>query len=163
MNGKIQSLSQKYFNFETDEPNLHSSQETMMSLQQLLAIQENKLQNQKLCEQNNVRISYKEPQTNIDGDIDTIENHDEETQYKIFNIKSLKVTWEGNNNSYMHVFVDTTDIRRLEQAHNNIRCQKIMFASASHEFRTPLNAILNSYKFIESSFKSIQTKIDMAK
>lgn len=33
-----------------------------------------------------------------------------------------------------------------------------MFASASHEFRTPLNAILNSFKFVESSFDSVIQK-----
>jgi len=73
----------------------------------------------------------------------------------------LKVIWEGASDSYMHVFIDLTDMFKLEKANNNIRCQKIMFASASHEFRTPLNAILNSFKLIsmtlndEGSMKNI--------
>jgi signal transduction histidine kinase len=67
---------------------------------------------------------------------------------RIFNIKSIHVLWEGQP-SFMHVFIDTTDILKLEEATNNIKCQKIMFASVSHEFRTPLNAISNSYSFIQ--------------
>ena len=53
---------------------------------------------------------------------------------RFFHVKTLKVSWEGNVNAYLHVFVDTTDIRKLEEATNSIRCQKIMFASVSHEF-----------------------------
>ena len=67
-----------------------------------------------------------------------------------FHVKSLKVEWEGSS-SFMHVFIETTNIVKLEEAKNNIKCQKIMFASASHEFRTPLNAIMNSYQFIAST------------
>ena len=55
----------------------------------------------------------------------------------------------------MHVFIDQTDVRRLEKAKNDMRCQKIMFASASHEFRTPLNAILNSIDLLEIKNKQI--------
>ncbi|CAI2386559.1 unnamed protein product [Moneuplotes crassus] len=55
----------------------------------------------------------------------------------------------------MHVFIDTTDIINLEQAKSRIKLQKIMFASTSHEFRTPLNTIINSFNFIESSFEDL--------
>ena len=58
------------------------------------------------------------------------DNEDNEVRQS-FNIKTLKVNWEGNKNSFMHVFIDTTDIVKLEEANNNIRCQKIMFASES--------------------------------
>jgi len=67
---------------------------------------------------------------------------------RIYSMKTIKVNWEGNPSSYMHVFVDLTDMFRLEEAKNSMRCQKLMFTSASHEFRTPLNAILNSYSLI---------------
>lgn len=60
----------------------------------------------------------------------------------------------------MHVFSDTTDIYKLEKARNNIKLQKIMFASASHEFRTPLNAIMSSYEFLKSSYNSISKAIE---
>ena len=41
-----------------------------------------------------------------------------------------------------------------------MRCQKIMFSSVSHEFRTPLNWILNSYYFIKSSWDLISDKVN---
>ncbi|CAI2381894.1 unnamed protein product [Moneuplotes crassus] len=71
-----------------------------------------------------------------------------------FYIKSLNIEWKEVP-SVMHVFIDTTDIIKLEQAKSKIRMQKIMFASTSHEFRTPLNAIIHSYKFIETGFKDM--------
>ena len=82
---------------------------------------------------------------------------DVETSKQTFHVKSLNVEWEGSS-SFMHVFIETTNIVKLEKAKNNIKCQKIMFASASHEFRTPLNAIMNSYQFINDSFNiALQT------
>jgi len=74
-----------------------------------------------------------------------------------FHVKTQKVDWEGIN-SYLHVFIDTTNIVKLEEAKNNIKCQKIMFASVSHEFRTPLNAIMNSYQFIGDMFEKIMSE-----
>ena len=74
--------------------------------------------------------------------------HDE-IDYKVLTVKSLKVNWENNPDSYLHVLIDNTDIHKLEKAKNNNRCQKIMFTSASHEFRTPLNAIMNSFELIK--------------
>ncbi|CAI2376882.1 unnamed protein product [Moneuplotes crassus] len=84
-------------------------------------------------------------------------NGEEDEQKQLqrnFNIKSLKIEWKGVP-SVMHVFIDTTDIIKLEQAKNRIKMQKIMFASASHEFRTPLNAIIHSFNFIEISFEDL--------
>ena len=73
--------------------------------------------------------------------------------YAKFMMKTLKINWEGNPNSFMHVLIDTTNVAQLEEAKNNIKCQKIMFTSASHEFRTPLNAIMNSFGFIKNTHK----------
>lgn len=39
---------------------------------------------------------------------------------RVFNIKSMKVDWDDKP-CFMHVFVDTTDIVKLEEANNNIR------------------------------------------
>ena len=80
--------------------------------------------------------------------------------YHKFLLKTLKINWEGNNNSFMHVLIDTTSVIELEKAKNNIKWQKIMFASASHEFRTPLNAILNSLKFIRDFHHVMLDKIE---
>ncbi|CAI2386924.1 unnamed protein product [Moneuplotes crassus] len=78
-------------------------------------------------------------------------------------IKTLNIEWEGVN-SHLHVFIDNTNVIRLEkmknkmkleEADNNMKLQKIMFASASHEFRTPLNSITNSFDIILNSFNTI--------
>jgi signal transduction histidine kinase len=80
------------------------------------------------------------------------EQNNKENSERSFHVKSLEIEWEGKS-SFMHVFIETTNIVKLEEAKTNIKCQKIMFASASHEFRTPLNAIMNSFNFIGDNFK----------
>ena len=100
--------------------------------------------------ENNSKINHKVVIKNYKGcpQENFYQNDDfKESEERIFKIKSIEVTWEGRP-SFMHVFIDTTDILNLEIAKNNIKWQKIMFASASHEFRTPLNSIINSYFFI---------------
>jgi signal transduction histidine kinase len=82
------------------------------------------------------------------------EENQEKSKFRSFHTKSFEVEFEGSS-CLMHVFIDTTNILKLEEAKNNIKCQKIMFASASHELRTPLNAILNSYQIVGDSFKQI--------
>ena len=73
-------------------------------------------------------------------------NNDTEIE-NIYSIKTMKVEWEGKS-CWMHVLIDTSIIMKLEDANNNIKWQKIMFASASHEFRTPLNAIINCHQIL---------------
>ena len=82
----------------------------------------------------------------------TLLNSTQKGQY--WNIKSMEVLWSGVP-AIMHVFIDTTNILKLEQANNNIKWHKIMFASVSHEFRTPLNAILNSNNIVAQAFEAI--------
>ena len=77
----------------------------------------------------------------------------EDQDYDQFLVKTVKINWEGNPNSYMHVLVNITSVVQLEEAKNDIKCQKIMFTSASHEFRTPLNAILNSLDFVRDTHR----------
>ena len=77
----------------------------------------------------------------------------ENQEYDQFLVKTVKINWEGNPNSYMHVLVNITSVVQLEEAKNDIKCQKIMFTSASHEFRTPLNAILNSLDFVRDTHR----------
>eukprot|EP00344_Euplotes_crassus_P007798 CAMPEP_0197017936 /NCGR_PEP_ID=MMETSP1380-20130617/79820_1 /TAXON_ID=5936 /ORGANISM="Euplotes crassus, Strain CT5" /LENGTH=215 /DNA_ID=CAMNT_0042445093 /DNA_START=1 /DNA_END=648 /DNA_ORIENTATION=+ len=77
---------------------------------------------------------------------------------RICSVETLKVDWESEP-SYLHVFIDNTNVIQLQEAKNNIKCQNIMFASASHEFRTPLNAIINSFKIIENSYQGILQEI----
>jgi len=83
------------------------------------------------------------------------QNSDSENEVEhIYNVNTVKVEWEGAP-SYMHVFINITDIVKLNEAQNNIRSQRIMFASASHEFRTPLNAISTSFDFADYQMKNL--------
>jgi hypothetical protein len=77
-------------------------------------------------EENNGSESYESDVEEDFPDIEALEG-------RYCNIKSMRVLWKGIP-SFMHVFIDTTNIMKLEEANNNIKCQKIMFASASHEF-----------------------------
>mmetsp|Transcript_22607 Transcript_22607/g.22452 ORF Transcript_22607/g.22452 Transcript_22607/m.22452 type:complete len:192 (-) Transcript_22607:883-1458(-) len=85
---------------------------------------------------------------------------DEASEYRICKVKTLMIEWEGVD-AFMHVFEDNTEMIKLqeeknammlEEANSNIKLQKIMFASASHEFRTPLNSIINSFDIVLNSF-----------
>jgi len=116
------------------------------SLHFLLQEQQRKVKKMKGMIETDIEIEKKR-----EFEDDKVSGSDTDTTKQTFHVKSLNVEWEGSS-SFMHVFIETTNIVKLEKAKNNIKCQKIMFASASHEFRTPLNAIMNSYQFIDNSF-----------
>ncbi|CAI2387541.1 unnamed protein product [Moneuplotes crassus] len=102
---------------------------------------------------NELSLSFKVPGQQRDS----VSDHEDKGMHdspKNFSIKSLQIEWKGQP-CYMHVFIDTTDIIKLEEAKNRIKLQRIMFASASHEFRTPLNAIINSFNFISQNFEDL--------
>lgn len=40
---------------------------------------------------------------------------------KRFSIKTQRINWEGVKNAFMHVFIDMTDIVKLEEANNDVR------------------------------------------
>ncbi|CAI2358874.1 unnamed protein product [Moneuplotes crassus] len=90
-----------------------------------------------------LRINRFDSQENLEGDV------------KYYTIKTMKVRWNKNSESYMHIFIDSTHITKLEEERAKSACQKVMFASASHEFRTPLNAFENSLKLIKIRFDQI--------
>ena len=71
------------------------------------------------------------------------------------------MNWEDNDeDSFMHVFINTTQIQKLEQIKATNRCQKIMFSSVSHEFRTPLNAFFNSLELIGTNVGQIKSTLE---
>jgi signal transduction histidine kinase len=113
-------------------------------LSNFFKIQEERLKGLPVFKNNNVKINCNDAldinnlaQTYLEEFFEYIKN---------FTVKTLKVNWEGYMNSFMYLFIDISDIILLEQAKEDIRCKKVMFASLSHELRIPLNAILNSYK-----------------
>jgi hypothetical protein len=127
-----------------------SDENISLDLHKLPLEHHKRLENNNIVEEDNVKIYCN---TEIDDRL-LYQNSEESEVERVCNIKTLGVKWEGRR-SFMHVIIDNTDIYNLEEARNNVKLQKIMFASASHEFRTPLNAIMNSFNFVKSSFSSI--------
>lgn len=115
-----------------------------------------KLRDNQIFEQNNVSAKIKIEELNH-GEENIDEVGEKERQY-IFSIKIMKVEWEGRK-CFLNVFSDNTSILKLEKAKTSIKQQKTMFASASHEFRTPLNAIINSFGFIERSIETLSNDV----
>ena len=76
-----------------------------------------------------------------------------------YTVKSIMVNWENNKSSILHVFIDTSEIRRLERVKAANKCQQVMFAWISHEFRTPLNAFINSLQLIEMTLEETRNII----
>ena len=83
-----------------------------------------------------------------------------ENDDKFFNVKSIKVNWKDNKESFMHVFINTTQVKKLEQERANRQYQQIMFASLSHELRTPINAFSNSLLLAKLTFEEIKSKLE---
>ena len=121
-----------FSNIEYDDLNLYET-----TLWKFLQDHQQLLDDWEIVEQKKVTIWWREG-NHLGQRLD--EDSDDKTTEKIFSVKSMKVEWDDLS-CYMHIFIDTTDLIKLEEARNNIRCQRIMFANASHEFRTPLNAM----------------------
>jgi len=143
------------------------------SLQQFLSQQQRKIDWDPLLVQEQLGVSiewprkqdsvagiHKEEDKNVESADNWEDNSQDDYETKVFNIKTLEVIWD-NIPWYMHVFIDTTDLTKLEEANDSIRCQKIMFTSVSHELRTPLNGIINFYQLIEQRFKIVWDKVEV--
>ena len=81
------------------------------------------------------------------------------TEVFYYSMKTIKVVWENNQDSYLHVFIDTSQIKKLEEEKANNKYQQLMFASVSHELRTPLNAFINSLQLIGITIADMRKKI----
>ena len=143
-------------NFESSKP--QNNPEPTVKLEEFLKFQE-----QQLCEQNNsnwidqmieIRCESLEPDSTSDTSIT------ESLLYPLyFNVKSIKVNWDSNKDSFMHSFIDTSQVRKLEEVRATNKCQQTMFASVSHEFRTPINAFSNSLLLVKMKVDEIQQKL----
>jgi signal transduction histidine kinase len=60
---------------------------------------------------------------------------------RVYQHKAILVNWEGRTKACLHVFSDVSSIQELEEDRAISKYTKIMLASVSHEFRTPVNAI----------------------
>ena len=146
---KLDELNQVEVSFKASKPGRQSVSVTS-GLRNFLINQENKVKFEKKMIEIDATVTQE-----IDSSGSSLNMSVSDKPFKrSYHVKSLKVDWEGFN-SFLHVFIDTTNIIKLEEAKNNIKCQQIMFTSASHEFRTPLNAIVNSYQFIGDMFEDV--------
>jgi len=129
---EISKINSLHWTITTDASQEREATEIKLSLQSFLKQQEMKLNDKKIVECKNMKMKWEDTESSTDVNFESEKEEDSWTRY--FTVKTLKVSWEGNTNAFLHVFVDVTDIRKLEEANNNIKCQKIMFASVSHEF-----------------------------
>ena len=140
---KVDELDNIQVSYFTDEEHLN---ERKTDLHQYLNEEQKQSIGNLIRERNRVKFVWSPGVLREEGGYQ-LPDQKKVTSEGIFNIKSMQVEWEGEK-CLMHVFINQTDIVKLEEAKNNIKCQKIMFASVSHEFRTPLNAIVHSYQFV---------------
>lgn len=144
---QLEKLCQIEVELKSSDKFNHELNLIKMGLDEFLAFQEQKVHNMNevACENVFIKLAQNEMHHN------QREQGNDHNPLHYFSIKTLMLDWEGKK-SFMHLFIDTTNIIQLEQATSNIKLQKIMFASSSHEFRTPLNAILNSFMLIDNNF-----------
>lgn len=88
--------------------------------------------------------------------IKILSNIDGSESNKFYQLKSVKVKWNECEESYMHMFVDTTTIKEWEKEKATNKWLHAMFSSVSHEFRTPINAISNSIDLMILNFTKIK-------
>ena len=81
----------------------------------------------------------------------------QEEKVYFYNIKSIKVKWESKE-AFMHLFVNITQIKKLEEERANRKWQQIMFTSLSHDMRTPLNTFSNSLQLIRIWLNELKSK-----
>ena len=133
-----------------DSDSFHSDREheNLIDLDEFLSQQENSIlfEDSAWAEQ---MIKVKQTLDQLQDDFVNNADHDQPWEETFFNVKSIKVWWDNNKESFMHVFVNTTQVKKLEQEKANRQYQHIMFASLSHELRTPLNAFLNSLYLVK--------------
>ena len=87
----------------------------------------------------------------------------EASKYQFYNVKTVRVKWNDNENSFVHVFINTIAIKQFETEKIRNEVLQMMFSSISHEFRTPINAFTNSIYCIELSYKKFLEKLEESK
>ena len=78
---------------------------------------------------------------------------------KWFIVKTMRIRWEQSNESYMHVFINTSYIKKLEKEKATNEWLRVMFSSISHEFRTPINAFSNALILLDKNNDEIEKSV----
>ena len=134
-----------------------SQSEVSLKLGEFLKFQEEKLVEQEEIKSIDEMIEVRREQHSLESTEETFSN-DAILNPLYFNVKSIRVNWDQNKDSFMHSFIDTSQVIRLEEERATNKCQQTMFASVSHEFRTPINAFSNSLLLVRMKVDEIQQK-----
>ena len=78
--------------------------------------------------------------------------HERETRK--FKLNTMSVFWNGEE-SFMHIFSDITKIQEAEQERSRSHFQRMMMSNVSHEYRTPLNAIITSTEIVTRQLNNL--------
>ena len=141
------------------DSNMDTSESVESTMKNFLENQENMLLNGVNREQ-----VILEQLVEVKSRINDAEANPDISDFKLwYTVKSIVVNWENNKSSIMHVFIDTSEVRRLERIKAANKCQQVMFACISHEFRTPLNAFINSLQLIEMTMDEMRKTIKKQK
>ena len=161
---EIEINSKKVGKFAEEEIN-----SKMLNMEEFLKQQELKLDNSQDCTivwQQLIELKYycenfeefKQPKRE-ESKQENIQHLDEQKVDLYYSVKTIKVNWIDNKHSYLHVFIDTTKIKKLEEERANTEYQQSMFTNLSHDMRTPLNAITNSLQLSKLIIKEMIDKI----
>jgi signal transduction histidine kinase len=143
-NLEVSILNEKEDNEEEKLDKIH--------LENLLSRQENKFYKKNYIfqpkESENIRIDYSPFQ------------HTKASETRFYTLNTIRVTWAHSSQAFMHVFVNTTNIHKLEKEKATNKWMHIMFSSISHELRTPINAFFNANEMIKFGLNIIKESID---
>ena len=100
-------------------------------------------------------------ETKVNSIIELVQKNpfDETYTSEYYHVKCIRVRWNKDSDSYMHVFSNITCAKRLEKERAINKCLNMMFSSVSHEFRTPINAFSNAINLLEINFDSVNNML----
>lgn len=104
----------------------------------------------------------------VDGEVSfnfELVSYDErpESYCPSYTIKTIRVEWNQSDRAFLHVFINTTYLKKLEEAKSINKCLHIMFSSISHEFRTPINAFSNALALLKVNNDKMVSQFDKIK
>ena len=67
-----------------------------------------------------------------------------------FQLKSMRVFWQGQS-SFMHIVNEVTQMEQAQRDRSRMEFQQMMMRNVSHEYRTPLNAIIASTQIVDAN------------
>ena len=137
---------------ENDSGNLNLEQEDSASLS-TICLSKFLAQQVEVVQSNDKEVSVPVEFISKDSDKDS-------TTSKFYIVKTLKVKWIQSRDSFIHVFVNATTIKKFEKEKARNEWLQLMFSSVSHEFRTPINAFMNSIQFLESNYHLMVEKLN---